>query len=367
MKRSSRISLIIAFIVSILTASGYWWLFHSGRQDPKKNSANLTEREIDEPVARVRTVIIKRGTITEDITVYGSVIPAPGAAQTISVPFESQIHHVMVNDGQRVSIGDVLLEIDPSPNTYLQFEQARNTYELAKQSLKHMQQRFDLRLATNDQLLQAKQAFQQAKLSLESMKKQGINSQKKIRSDVVGLVSKVYVKEGAIVPAGNPLIEIVAQSRLEVQLGIEPEDINHVQMNQTVSLIHVGVPASHEVAGRIGKISRSVNPATRLVDVFVALPPSAEFMLGEYILGKITIASAQGLIVPRAAVLPEGNRYILFTIKDGHAVKHIVQVGVENEREVEVIGRDIRPGDPAVFLGNYELKDGMSVKVGVSQ
>ncbi len=90
-------------------------------------------------------------------------------------------------------------------------------------------------------------------------------------------------------------------------------------------------------------------------------------MLGEYILGKITIASAQGLIVPRAAVLPEGNRYILFTIKDGHAVKHIVQVGVENEREVEVIGRDIRPGDPAVFLGNYELKDGMSVKVGVSQ
>ena len=158
----------------------------------------------------------------------------------------------------------------------------------------------------------------------------------------------------------------MAQNRLEVRLGVEPEDINRVTPNQPVSLTRVNVPAAPAVTGHIRKISYGVDPATRLVDVFVTLPATADFLLDESISGEITVASVQGLIVPHSAVLPEGQGYSLFTIEDNRAVKHLVQVGLRNDKEVEIKDADLQAGEPVVVLGNYELKDGMAVKVEVA-
>ena len=80
-------------------------------------------------------------------------------------------------------------------------------------------------------------------------------------------------------------------------------------------------------------------------------------------MGNISVARARGLLVPRAAVLPAGRAYTLFTIRKGRAVGHLVAVGLRNAREVEVKGADLRAGEPVVVLGNYELKDGMAVQV----
>ncbi|MBI4644977.1 MAG: hypothetical protein HY743_14880 [Deltaproteobacteria bacterium] len=71
------------------------------------------------PVAQVQTAPIRQGALTEQIIAYGSVIPAPGALQTVSVPFESQVMQIMVSNGQKVAKGNDLLEIKPSPDTAL--------------------------------------------------------------------------------------------------------------------------------------------------------------------------------------------------------------------------------------------------------
>lgn len=51
----------------------------------------------------------------------------------------------------------------------------------------------------------------------------------------------------------------------------------------------------------------------------------------------------------------------MFTVNNGHAVKHIVQLGLQSKQEVEVMGGGIKVGDMAVLSGNYELKPGMAV------
>nr|MDA8166091.1 efflux RND transporter periplasmic adaptor subunit [Desulfobacteraceae bacterium] len=231
------------------------------------------------------------------------------------------------------------------------------------QSLSHTQELFDLKLATNTQLLQAKQASQQARLQLENLKRQGIDGQRTLQANAAGLVSKVSAQEGAIVAAGNPLMDIVAQDRLEVRLNVEPQDAGRLQPGQPVALTYVDIPASKGVVGKVRRISRAVNPATRLVDVFVTLPETSGFLLGEYIQGRITAASSEGFVVPREAVLPEGGHHVLFTVSRKHAVRHVVQIGLENDRETEVTGPELRPGEPVVVLGNYELRDGMAVEV----
>jgi membrane fusion protein (multidrug efflux system) len=348
----------IMVIITALLAAAIWHL-----QKEEGPSADNTGGEVQGPVALVRTTPIRAGALTENITAYGSVIPAPGALQTESVPFESQVVQIMVSNGQRVARGNDLCEIKPSPDTYLQLEQARQAYDLSRQSLQSLQRRFELRLATNEQLLQARQAMQQAHLRLESMQRRGIGPPRIMHADVGGLIKQVHVQEGAIVPAGNPLMEIVAQNRLEVRLGVEPDNLNRLRDNQPVRISRVTVPAAPAMTGRIRKISYGVNPNTRLVDVFVSLPAKADFLLGEPVSGKITIAASRGLIVPRRAVLPAGSRFSLFTVKDGRAVMHLVKVGLENARDVEVRSSELQAGEPVVVLGNYELKNGMAVKV----
>lgn len=363
MKRTARNILLV--IVTACLLAGIYWLLRE-RHTAKTENAGAP-KETKEPMARVSVAPIKNSTISVSITAYGEIVPAPGAIHVVSVPYESQVLHVMVSTAQKISANDTLLEIVPSPDTKLQLEQARNNYEVSKKSLGNVQQLFDLKLATNNQLLQAKQTFQQAELRLESLKQQGISDQKEICADVTGLVSKVYVQDGAIVPAGNPLMELVAQDRLEVCLELEPEDIVQLHPDQAVLLTYVDVPTAKVVKGEIRKISRAVNPVSRLVDVFVTLHGSEKFLLGEYILGKISVASSYGLVVPRSAILSENGKYILYTIREGRAVKHIVQLGLESANEAEVSGADLRPGEHVVTVGNYELEDGMAVRVESSQ
>jgi RND family efflux transporter MFP subunit len=160
---------------------------------------------------------------------------------------------------------------------------------------------------------------------------------------------------------------MVAQNRLEARLGIQPEDSDKVKPGQEVLLARVNVPETKSIAGRIRKISRAADATTRLVQVFTELPSTSKFLLGEYVLGKVPIASADGFIVPRSAVLPEEDHYVLFTVKDGRAREHAVRVDLENEKEVTVIANDLHTGEPVVILGNYELKDGMAVKVDESK
>jgi membrane fusion protein, multidrug efflux system len=354
--KTGRAIIILAIILLLLTI-GIWQLHR------RQGSGQEAAGQAAGPVAQVQTAPIREGVITEHIAAYGTVIPAPGAVQTVSVPFESQVVRIMVNQGQKVSKGNDLLEIKPSPDTALQLEQAGQAYDLAKQSLSYVERKFELKLATNDQVLQAKQALQQARSRLESLKKRGVGLPRVIHADTGGLIKKVFAQEGAIVPAGNPLLEIVAQNRLEVRLGVEPDDISRVAPGQTVRLSRVNVPQAPAVTGHIRKISYGLDPATRLVDVFVTLPATADFLLDESISGEIAVAAVQGLIVPRSAVLPEGRAYSLFTIKNGMAVKHSVQAGPRNDREVEIRGEGLQGGEPVVVLGNYELKEGMTVKV----
>lgn len=358
-------SATLVFLVLVTLAVVYWRFFRAGDKQtrPQNGHPQASEQSGSGPVARVKTMPIQKGVITEHIIVYGSVIPAPGALQTISIPFESQILGIMVNDGQKVAKGDPLLRIQPSPNTRLQLQQARNAYQTQQESYQQTERRYKLKLATNEQLLQARQSLQQAKLRLQSLTKRGIDGPRQISADVGGLVKKVYAQEGAIVAAGNPLIEIVAQNRLEALLGVEPEDISKVHSGQQVVLTRINAPASPEAAGKVRKISYAVNPSTRLVDVFVPLTSPAGFLLGESITGRIVISAAHGLLVPRSAVLPEGDRHVLFTVREGHAVKHSVEIGLQDANHYQIISDSLRAGEQVVTVGNYELKNNLQVVV----
>ena len=316
------------------------------------------------PVAQVQVAKVERKTITEKVIAYGSVVAQPGKTHSVSVAFETRVQHILVAPGQFVQENDPLIEIAPSPGAQVQFQQAKNAAEAARREFKQTQERFNLKLATNQDLSAAEKTARDAEVQLATLQRAGAGGDNRIHSDMAGVIAKVNVQNGQIVAAGGPLVEIVAESEIEVKLGQEPEDLSAAQDGAPIIIFPVNDPTAAKVEGSIRLVTRRVDPATRLVDVYVALPEGTKLLLDSYVRGEIQRTEKDALVAPRSAVLPnESREYEVFTVAKNRAVKHAVKIGAETPKEVQLIAEDLHEGDPVVTVGNYELEDGMAVEL----
>ncbi len=351
-------ALVLVTLLGIIS-----WCLLSRPLQASKRDGHHPPKISSEKTTAVKVVPLEKGYISETVVAYGTVIPAPGGIEMISVPFETQIQHIFVSQGERVTPGTPLLEVAPSPDSLLNLDMARTAYKLAEKRLAQVKKRQAFKLATNREVLQAEQAFREARLRLKNLEKRGLGKIKILKASGNGIVGRLYVREGTVVPAGGPLVEIITRKALEVRLGVEPEDVVRLKPGEKVALSPVIKSLASRMSGTIKAISRTVNPSTRLVDVFVVPTSFGSLLLNEYLRGEITIAAREALLAPRSAVLPEGDHYVLFTIKNGRAKKHLVEVGIESGNWIEITGHGLQPGDQVVILGNYELKDGMAVRL----
>jgi membrane fusion protein, multidrug efflux system len=348
--------IIVGAVALILIICALAWMaqrFGIGKEEKKAG-----------PVPEVRVAKVERKTVTEEVIVYGSVVAQPGKTHSVSIAFETRVRHILVAPGQFVGENDPLVEIELSPGAQVQFQQAKNAAEAATKELKQTQERFNLKLATNQDLSAAEKTARDAEAQLTALQRAGVGGDNRVRSDVAGVIAKVNSQDGQIVGPGSPLIEIVAENDIEVKLGVEAEDLSAAQEGAPVKIIPLNDPTAPNVEGTIRLVTRRIDPATRLVDVYVALPEGTKLLLDGYVRGEIQRTEKNALAVPRSAVLPnESREFEVFTVANNRAVRHTVKIGAENPNEMQVIADDLHEGDPVVTVGNYELEDGMAVEI----
>ena len=307
---------------------------------------------------------MERKAITEKVIVYGSVVAQPGKTHSVSVAFETRVRHILVAPGQFVQENDPLTEIEPSPTAQLQLQQAKNASEAAQNELKQVQERFKLKLATNQDLSGAEKTARDAEAQLTTLQRAVASDDNRIHADKAGVLAKVNVQDGQIVPAGSPLVEIVAENEIEVKLGVEAEDLPAVHPGASMSIFPINEPTASQVQGTVRLVTRRVDPATRLVDAYVSLPEGTKLLLDGYVRGEVPHTEKDALVVPRSALLPNESRsYVVFTVASNKAVKHIVKIGLTNPTEVQVISDDLHEGDSVVIVGNSQLEDGMALEI----
>jgi len=345
------------FTLAIVCIVIYWFA------NPQNIIVPDTETSNSEPVAQVKTIRLHKGEIKESLTAYGIVLPLPDKLKTISVPYTCQIDKIQVNQGQVVKKGDLLLTLKSGANAMLQLGQAKSELNAALRENKLLQQSIRLKLATQQNLVTSQLRVQRAKVMLKNLTDQGIGKKQHIRAESAGIIYLSSVQQGQIVAAGAPLLQLVDQSQWVVRLGIEPEEYNYLQVGQLVLITPVNTPVSDPVKGRIEIITHQIDPTTRLLNVFIRPQLNQTLLINDFVQGQIIISSINTLLVPLQAVLPDDGGYSLFTIKNGQAVKHKVQIGLKNDTHVELIHSDLKEQDEVVVLGNYELEHGMAISL----
>jgi len=351
----------IFLVLALMAGTGAVGYFLGHRAAVPAASESSDADDSAEPTPTVQTAPIRSGRIDRKITAYGIVTAQPGDMSVLSVAFESRVKKVLVAAGQRIDAGTPVIELEPSPDTQLQMLQAKSAVVSATQDFEQTQRRFTDHLATNQDLLQSRQNLQQAQLKLDSLQKAGAGGSMQLKAG--GLVAKIDVQEGQVVSAGGALVEIAGEGKLQVRLGVEPSAAADIRVGDAVflELVRADAPA---VNGKVQMIAQRINPDTRLVDVFVSMAPDAALALDTFVRGQLTIAGTNGLIVPRAAVLPDDEGFSLFTVDQDKAVEHKVTIAAEDDDFAQITGDGLSADQPVVILGNLELGNGMAVKVG---
>jgi membrane fusion protein (multidrug efflux system) len=355
--------IVVVLVVAAAAVGGYWLGHRGAASGTPEGDAHSGADANAGPIANVTVVPLRQAAISADIVAYGTIVAPPNEISVVSVPFESRVSKILVAPGETVKAGQSLAEVEGSAATVLAVEEAKNSQAAAERDLQAVKQRYDQKLATNAELYTAQNTLRTAQGKLKSLQQGGAGAPAQLKSESPGIVSKVDVQIGQVVPIGAPLVEVVAQNRIEAHLGAEPEDAESLAAGKAVELQPIDDPDAKPVAGTIRMVGRQVDPITRLVDVFVSLPPDVPLLLQAYVIGTIRRVSSDGFVAPRDAALPEGGGgYTLFTVKDGKAVKHSVRVGIENNRDVQVVGDGLKEGDLVITSGNLELDDGMAVQ-----
>lgn len=358
------ISILIVFTVSIISGYYYWHAKKQIKISAAKGVSEKSKHSNDDPVAKVKTARLIQGDIKEILSAYGTVIPQSDKVKNFSVPFECLISGVSVTQGELVQKGQLLLKIMPSPDTQLHLEQAQSELDTAKKEEELTKNRLKLKLATQQDILLAKQKLYLAEKNIQNMKQRGICDLRAINAVSPGILYKINVQQGQIVPAGINLLQIVGQDQIIVRFGVESEDIEHLHKGQQVFLKPLHNSASKPVVGQIQTITHQVDPVTRLVNI-LAVPQNKDgLLLNDIINVDVPVVDHKALIVPRSAILPSSEGNILFTVENNRAVKHCITIGIETANEVEVISQSVHEGDKVVISGNYELSDGMLVTEG---
>jgi membrane fusion protein (multidrug efflux system) len=317
-----------------------------------------------QPLALVQTEPLAEHTLKETVLAYGQVQPDPDHTSSISLSQAGMIDRLLVSLGERVIANQELLELDTAPTVSMEYQQAKAAVDYARSKLEQTERLFSEQLATRDQVSGARRDLEDVQAKLDALEKLG--SQKKlviIRAPFAGIITQLKVSQGQRVQADTEAMLLASGNTLIVPLGVEPEDARRIKPGMPVMLESLFEETWH-VEVEVTRVLAMVDPATRLVEVLTRVPASksAPLVIGNRIKGTITLLQETTPAVSRSAVLRDAEGAYVFVIREGRAHRVNVTTGMEEGDLVAVQG-PLKIGEAVVMVGDYELKDGMAVKV----
>lgn len=317
-----------------------------------------------QPSVAVQTAPVQPRSMTDTLTGFGVVRPDPEAQTTMDATYAAFVQRLYVTLGEPVAQGDPLLTLRTAPSARANYRSAQANVHFARQKVARTRKLLKQQLATHADVNAAEQAMAQAKAAFAAQNALGTGQKTRvIKAPFAGIVSRLPIQPGNQVTVGTPLFQLAKRDRLQVALGIEPGEYQRVEKSMAVQVLPL-FGAGQGVTSQITQVNAVVDPNTRLVNVIVPLNgATAEmFLPGMRVKGVLKLVAHKTLAVPRSAVLHDSQGDYLFVVRKGKAQRVNVQTGLENNGLIGVAGH-LKAATPIVIQGNYELSDGMDVRV----
>lgn len=187
-----------------------------------------------------------------------------------------------------------------------------------------------------------------------------------IRSPITGIVTDQFQYEGEFASAGGKLVTIADTSTVIVKAPFSDTAVAQMKTGDTATVVPTDTSAE-EMHGQVTLLSRSSDPASRTVEVWVTLG-NGDGKLRANGAAQVTIAANSkndAVVVPASAVTLETSDASEGTVMvvDDQNVTHEtkVTIGIRTPDKIEIV-EGLKGGETVVIEGNYALPDGTKVE-----
>jgi RND family efflux transporter MFP subunit len=316
------------------------------------------------PSVLIETAAPREQVLKRTVQGYGTVATSEDAVVGVSFLHPGQISRLRVRPGEVVKAGEILLELSTDPSATLGYQTAVAALDFAKRDLARTKTLLAQHLATNAQLAAAEKAVEDAMAAVETQRKLGNDRNTEvITAPFNGYVTALTVALGDRVQPSTTVLKLAPTDRVQVTVGLQPEDAARVQTGMAAEIVPVFTPESR-LSGVVRGATGMINPATKRVDFWVEVAAGEQDLVpGTAVSVQIALEQHTGWVVPRDAVLRDDKGDYIFRVTGSKAERVPVKTGIETDKYTEIIG-PIDTKSPIVTVGNYELQDGMAVREG---
>jgi RND family efflux transporter MFP subunit len=338
--------------------------------------------EIDEQISALKEAIVAEGGVLQGLPEKTAVkvdsirrmhfrhyIEIQGNVESdnnIFIPAESPgiVKRIYVDEGDRVSRGQVLAELD-AELIMKSLEEVQLNLELATTVFERQQRLWDQKIGSEMQYLQAKNAKEILEKRLSTIREQ--LQKTKITAPISGVVDLVAIKEGEAAAAGFGAIRVVQNNNLKVKAQVSEKYIMNIRRGDSVDVEITGVNLNFR--SRITAVSSVIDPDARTFAVEVDIPNEftnlANNMLA--VLKLNDYVNEKAITVPINVVQTTGEEEFLFmAIPDAgawRAEKRMIKTGMKSGNRVEILSDNITPGDMVIIAGFQNIASGQSLSV----
>ncbi|WP_405381839.1 efflux RND transporter periplasmic adaptor subunit [Phascolarctobacterium sp.] len=333
---------------------------------------NITAKpETAKHVPYVRTVTVGE-TANATATTYPGEIRGRYESN-LAFQVAGKINARLVNVGDRVTAGQVLMTLDPKDiNQSVEASSAQLASAIANQKLAaDNAARYNalyasgavseaLRDQYNTQLEAANATLRQARAQANISSNQLGYTQ--LVSDVAGVVATISGEAGQIVAAGTPMATVVRSGEREIQINV-PENAS-VKVGQPSEITFWALP-NIKVAGKVREISPMADTVTRTYKVCVAvpdLPSEAKLGMTAKVSFPATTTTTAEFALPANALYRVNNQSQVWIVRDGRAVLANVEVAGYDGNMVR-IAKGLQAGDKVITAGIAKLAPNQEVRL----
>ena len=181
-----------------------------------------------------------------------------------------------------------------------------------------------------------------------------------LRSPIDGVVRERHAFAGEFRAAGTPVVTVVRQHPLRLQLAVPERASANVQAGQVVHLSVEGDETMYQ--GRVARLSPAITEGNRTLAIEAEVPNEhGRLRPGMFARAEIVTDQSLSIVVPQSALVIFAGVEKLLLVKDGVVSEQRVRTGRRLENRVEIVD-GVTPGD-LVITNPGGLADGASVRV----
>lgn len=347
----------------------------------KRAEIVIQQQEINQQLARIDEVISELDSIKKIPLVTGfsvsqetfkHFLEVQGSVETkknilLYPEFSGQLTKILVTEGQKVSSGQILAEIDDAGLSQ-QLAQLEVQAALAKTTFERQERLWEQNIGSEIAFLQAKASNEGQQKVVNQMRSQVAKTI--IRAPFTGIIDDVITEQGTVVSAGqSPIFRLVNLDDMYVQADVSETYLSTVTRNKDVEIY---LPVLGEsIKSKVSKVGNYINPNNRSFKVEVNVPNkngivkpnlTARLKINDY-------TNNEAILIPQSVISENasGEQYIYITNATNKqneviAKRTIVETGKTQGDYVEIL-RGLKNGDTIIIEGARSARDGQIVEL----